>query len=236
MLLAFAEKTLSGLVFSALVVGIATYFGQALVFDPIILIAFIAIALVFRRNIDLVSICCIFIAERALEELMWRFMEYTLWFKVPAYLIFFCIAVLMSSGILRTFAVFIFTAGISIELYWELTDYKAPAVLWLFYFLTINIVVRKFLRMRTFWLIEVNPKLEPRPLALDSQLLLANIGFILLNSANIIEYWIRHLTPYNNMLVFYNSFSHLSHALSVFMLYMIIVQSIQHLRELELSA
>lgn len=236
MLLAFAEKTLSGLVFSALVVGIASYFGQAEIFDPIILLSFIAIGLAFRRNVDLLSICAIFVAERGLEELMWRFLDFSIWFKIPSYLIFFALAVWHSKGNLRYFAVAFYSLGIGIETYWYLADYNAPNVMWLFYFLTVNIIIRKLLRMRTFLLIEINPKLDPRPLSLDSQLLLANIGFIIFNSANIVEYWIRHLTPFKDVLFFYSNFSYVSHLLSLFMLYMIVIQSIHHLKRIELDA
>lgn len=234
--LAFAEKTISGLIFSALIVGVMSFFGQASIFDPIILIAFIAIALAFRRNIDLLSICAIFIAERGLEELMWRFLDYTIWFKIPCYLIFFILAYWHSKGTLRQFVVTFYSIAIAIETYWYLTSYTAPAVMWLFYFLTVNIIIRRLLRDRTFILIEINPKFDPRPLSLDSQLLLANIGFIVINASNIIEYWIRHLTNYSDIVILYNIFPYVSHLLSLFMLYMIVIQSIYHLKELELNA
>ncbi|BDX07346.1 hypothetical protein [Planctobacterium marinum] len=236
MLLAFAEKTLSGLVFSALVVGIASYFGQASIFDPIILICFIAIAIAFRRNIDLVSICSVFIAERALEELMWRFLENTIWFKIPSYFILIIICLFLSNGLIRLYSISFLTLAASIEAYWYFTDYNAPFVIWYCYLLTILIVIRRFLRMRVFWLIEVNPKWSPTPLALDSQLLLANIGFIVSASLMAFEYYVRHLTGFSDLVVVYNIFPYFNHTLSMFMIYMIIVQSIQHLKAIELEA
>lgn len=234
--LAFAEKTLSGLVFSALVVGIATYFGQPFIFDPIVLMAFVAIAIAFRRNIDLVSICAIFIAERGLEELMWRFMEYTISFKIPFYLVFLLIPLFFCKGPLRLLLTAFVTTGIFIELYWHLTSYDAPKILWNFYLLAIAIIIRRVLIMRTFWLIEMNPRLEPKPIALDSQLLIANAGFIVLHCLMIAEYWLRHILQLSDLLYVYYSFSYITHILSMFMLYMIVVQSIYHLREIELSA
>ena len=236
MLLAFAEKTLSGLVFAALVVGIATYFGQPFIFDPIVLICFIAIAIAFRRNIDLLSICSVFIAERALEELMWRFLENSIWFKVPSYLILVVVCIYLSNGFIRAYSITFLTVAASVETYWYITGYDAPFILWYCYLITILVVVRRFLRMRVFWLIEVNPKWSPSPLALDSQLLLANAAFIISSSLAVFEFYVRHLTEFNNVLYVYNFFPYFNGFLSVFMLYVIIVQSISHLKSIELEA
>lgn len=234
--LAFAEKTVSGLVFSALIVGIASYFGQSSIFDPIILLSFIAIAASFRRNIDLVSICSIFIAERALEELMWRFLENTIWFKIPSYLILFIICVYFSSGLIRHYSIFFLSIAMSMETYWFFIDYNAPFIMWYCYMFTLLVVIRRFLRMRVFWLIELNPKLSPSPLALDSQLLLANAAFIFSSSFAVFEFYIRHLTPFSSVKVVYNLFPYFNGTLSVFILYVIVIQSIAHLRSLELNA
>ena len=236
MLLAFAEKTISGLVFSALMVGIATYIGQPLIFDPLVLLAYIAIAVVFRRNIDLLSICSIFIAVRGLEELMFRFLGNTIWFKVPCYLIFLIIPFFWASGMLKHFMVAFVTVGIGIEIYWYITDYNAPWVYWYFYLLTIAIIVRKFLRMRVFWLLEINTDLEPKPLPLDSQLLIANGVFIALNILMIGEYWLRHLTDMSDLLLIYNINAYVAHIMSIFIIYMLVVQSVHHLKALELNA
>ncbi len=90
--------------------------------------------------------------------------------------------------------------------------------------------------MRVFWLIELNPKWEPAPLALDSQLLLANAGFIISSSLAVFEFYIRHLTSYKEVLYVYNFFPYFNGILSVFILYVIIIQSILHLKAIELEA
>lgn len=235
MLAAFAEKAIAGLVFSALIVGSATYFGQAFIFDPLILIFFIAIAITFRRNIDLLTICSLFIADRAVEELMWRFLENTIWFKIPSYLIFGLICFFMSKGLLRIYITSFFLVAVAAELYWFLTDYKAPFILWYCFGLTTSVVLRRCLRMRTFWLIEINPRFSPQPLALDTHLLFANAAFIVSSSLSVFEFYIRHFTGQKVMVV-YTLFPYFNHTISVFMLYMIVVQSISHLKTQELSA
>lgn len=236
MLLAFAEKTLSGLVFSALIVGTASYFGQAEIFDPIILLSFIAIALAFRRNVDLVSICSIFIAERGMEELMWRFLGDTIWFKIPCYLIFLLIPIFLASGPLRSALTFFVLTGIGVEIYWWATEYPAPDLVWGFYLLSIGVITRKVLRMRVFWLIELRPTLEPKVLPLDSQLLIANAISIGLVCLMISEYWLRHIFDIPDLLYVHSAFPYIAHIVSIFIVYMLVVQSIQHLQSLELNA
>ena len=236
MLTAFAEKPLTGLIFSALAVGITSYFGQAAIFDPLILIAFICIALVFRRNIDLLSICCILIAERALEELMWRLLDYTIWFKIPGYILCIALTLLVTNGFLRYYCLAFFSLAAASEMYWYATAYPAPKIIWFCYTLLILIVIRKCLRMRVFWLIELNPKLTPTPLYLDSKLLLANAAFMVTTSLLVFEYYLRHLVQLQDILYVYHAYPFANHIISIFILYMLIVESISHLKNIELQA
>jgi len=233
--LALTEKTLYAMIFAITVVSIATFFDGLVVVDGINIACFVAIAVFFRRNVDLLSICCIYIAERGLEEVMWRITEYTLWFKVPFYLTLFLLVMWQSKGVFRLIFGAFFLAGMSIEAYWYISEYQAPMVMWHYYMLTINLLVRRLLMNRTFLLIELNPNLQPKPLVLDSQLILAQVLFISLNMASITEYWLRHLTEYNPLFV-HSMTSSVVMALNLFILYNLVAQSIQHLRDLELRA
>jgi len=234
--LAFAEKTLSGLVFSALVVGIATYFGQAFIFDPIVLLAIIAIAFFFRRNIDILSICGVLIFIKGLEELMWRFLENTIAFKIPSYLILFICCLFLGRGLLRVYALSFLSLAVFSELWWYFTEYKAPYILWHCYMATVCVFVLRFMKMRTFWLIEINPKWETRPIFLDNQIMLVQKLFLILYSLVTFEYYLRHLLGFKDILIIYKLFPYIGSSLAIYTLYMIILQSVMHLKNIELNA
>lgn len=234
--LAFAEKTLSGLVFSALVVGIATYFGQPFIFDPIVLIAIIAIAIFFRRDTDLLTICSVIIAERVLEELMWRFLENEIWFKIPGYLILLILALTLFRGWLRFYLIAFYVCAVAAEVNWFLSEYKAPYILWPSFTLMEAALLARFFKMRAFWMIEFNSKLNVRPLVLDVQLIYTFYVFVLLYSLYTFEYYIRHILGYTEVTYIYYSYPYIGAALALFKLWLVLVQSIEHLRSVELDA
>lgn len=236
MLLAFAEKTLSGLVFSALVVGIASYFGQPFIFDPIVLIAIIAIAFFFRRNTDLLTICGAIIIERGIEELMWRFLENSIWFKIPMYLILVITCWFFSKGLSKVLLMLFFAFTIASELWWQIIDYKAPYILWQSYTLTAAVVLARYLKMRAFWLIEINHKWDVKPIYLDTQLIWVANAYILLYGFVVLEYFVRHIGGYKDVVVIYTLYPYIGSSLAIYALYMIIVQSVYHLKGLELDA
>lgn len=234
--LAFAEKTLSGLVFSALVVGIATYFGQPFIFDPIVLMAIIAIAFFFRRNSDLLTICAAIIAERGLEELMWRFLENSVWLKIPTYLILIIICWFFSRGLTRGLLLFFFLVVVSSEVWWHLTGYEAPYILWHCYTLGAAVIVARYLKMRPFWLIEINHKWDLKPIYLDTQLIAVAYGYAVLYGLVTLEYLVRHILGFREVVLIHTMYPYIGSSLAIFTLYMIIVQSVYHLRGLELNA
>lgn len=234
--LAFAEKTLSGLVFSALVIGIATYFGQPFIFDPIVLIAILAIAIFFRRNLDLLTICSVIVAERTFEELMWRFLENELWFKIPCYFALVILGYTLSRGKLRVYLMVFYLMAIASELYWYYTDYSAPYILWPCFTLLEAVLLARFFKMRVFWIIEFNPKLEVKPIALDSQLIMIFYAFICLYSLYTLEYYVRHLLGFTEITYIYYAYPYIASCLSLYTLWQIIVQSVEHLRTVELDA
>ena len=235
MLLQFAEKTISGILVAVLCVALITAFGQEFIFDPLILSAFLGIAFLFRRNKDLVFICAIFIIERGVEEIVWRLLQNTLWFKVPGYLLFIAISYWCAKGALRLYAMSFFTLSFAIEGYWYLTDYhRIPFTLLACYMVCASLVVRYALRRRVFWHIAMFGKMGT-PVNFDFQLLRANAGFILLHSAATIEFYIREFFAINLAYV-YNANVYVCQTLSLFIIYMLIIESISHLKNRELHA
>ena len=233
---AFAERTLTGLVFSALVIGIATYFGEPFIFDPIVLIAIGAIAIFFRRNLDLFTICSAIVAERAFEELMWRFLENTIWFKIPTYFILVILAYMLSRGIFRMYLMSFFAIAISAEIYWFFINYKSPYILWPCFTIIEAVALARYFKMRAFWLIEMNPKLEVKPILLDTQLILTFYAFVIIYSLYTFEYYLRHLFGYSDLTSVYYAYPYLASGIAIYKLYLIVLNSVDHLRAIELDA
>ena len=233
---AFTEKTIAGMVFSILVAAVATYFAQPTVFDPIVLICIAAIGIFFRRNIDLLTICAAIVAERAFEELMWRVLENTLMYKVPAYIVFLIAAYWLSKGLLRYGLMAFVAIGIAAEAYWYLTDYKAPYVVWMYLTLIEAIALARFFKMRAFWLLEINHKMRVKPIVLDTQLIIAFYGFAILYGLVIIEYYIRHILGFKEVTAVFEATRFIASSLAIYKLYLIILHSIEHLKSIELDA
>jgi hypothetical protein len=234
MLFQFAERTIAGIVFAAICVSLITYFGQAELFDPIILVTFIAIGLAFRRNRDLVFVCMIFVVERGMEEMMWRTLQNELWFKLPAYLLFIYISYAFCRGSLRWIALLFFSASLAIEVYWYYTADWIPFTLLTCYMVAAALLVRYALRRRVFWQINMFSK-RGSPMPLDRMLLNANAGFIALYLLMAIEIYLSELT---NIPIFYvyDAFTPVAQGLSLFIIYMVIIESVRHLKAVELHA
>lgn len=234
MLLEFAEKTIAGIMFAAICVSLASYFGHAELFDPIIVVTFLAIALLFRRNRDLVFVCMIFVIERGLEELVWRTLQNDIRFELPAYLFFVYVSYVCAQGALRWFALVFFVASMAIDVYWHFTAEWAPFTLLTCYMMAASIVVRYALMRRVFWQIDIFDK-SGTPMPLDIMLLRANACFIALHALVTVEYYARWFIDWDIDYLYYAN-SYIAHGLSVFILYMVVVESLRHLGTVELNA
>ncbi len=129
MLFEFAEKTIAGVIFAIICLALAYFFGQENLFDPIIIITFIAVSLFFRRNKDLVLVCLIFIVERGMEELVWRTLQNEIWFKLPAYLLFIYCSYSFARGALKWIGVLFFVFSFAVEIYWYFSTDRIPFTL-----------------------------------------------------------------------------------------------------------
>lgn len=237
MLLQFAEKTVVGIVFSILVIALAFFFGNPFFFDPVLLVAFVAIALFFRRNKDLVVICAIFVTERGLEEMAYRTLQNEFWFKLPTYLIF-CLVVWLfsrSGDWLRWFAIGFLSFALVTELFWYATNYNAPMIVWTCTLFTLTVAVRWSLRRRTFWMIHLFKK-SGQSLLLDRQLIIATMSYLTLHIVMVLEFYVRHLLGFSNVTTIYYSYQYIASVINVFILYNIVIESIRHLNSLEMPA
>jgi len=238
MLLQFAEKFIIALAFSMLVVAIVNFFGVPQYFDPVILIAFFAIAFLFRRNKDLVSICAIFLVERLLEELGYQTViniDNNIWIKVPIYLglalsLWFC-----TTSKLRIFALSFLSIAIIVEVYWVLTDYAPRLILWTCFLFTLSLWVRWSLRRRAFWLIYLTKK-SGEPIDLDLKLINATMLFVALHVSMVLEFYVRHVFGLKDITYVYYSYPYISQVINCFILYNILIESVKHLKAIELQA
>lgn len=234
MLFEFAEKTIAGIIFAVICVALFHFFGQSESFDLIILVSFISIGLFFRRNRDLAFICLIFVVERGMEELMWRALENNLWVKFPAYTVFMLVSYQFARGGLRWFAIVFFAASLAMEVYWHNLLDDVPFTLFTSYTIAGAILVRHALRRRVFWQINLWQK-RGTPMILDNKMLGANACFIALNVAMVLEIYFSFLSRiYINWI--YEAFPYISQCISLFIVYNIILESLRHLKNVELHA
>ena len=199
---------------AAIATGVLT-FGNGELFDRLFLLilVFLMFFKAVNQDINISGIIILFIVNMVCEEVVFLTLgaEYQkiIIYTVAAYIFYR----LYFNDMVKFIAVPILLLSFIAELHWFLTDYPAPMLHLYIAMLTFNILIRFMLFMR-IPLTEQYTNKKAKIVPADSYIYdLAKWSTIFL-SLVLIEYIVRHCTPYQPMLI-YNLFEYVMHGLAV---------------------
>lgn len=213
--------------FGYLSFGNANYFDR--LFEMVIFILFVFYTITLKtyefKNINVVGILAILLAERFIEEVayysdVWAVQEGFIY--ICAGLVFYK---LKYDNLIKHLYFPVTLAAVFSSFYWYVTGYDAPNVHYYIALLLLNVLVRHFFMMRVFIIkrftdnkfIDKNICILP----IDRNFMTVAKLNAFLNVAMIIEYLMRHLF-YLNIESVYNFYPYAAHVLSIILLLLIV--------------
>lgn len=235
-LIQVAEKTISGILFAVACSAAMFNFGNPVIFDPLIAVVLVIVALIFRRDRNLLSILAIVASLKIVEEVTWLLFDNTLQIKIPLYLFMLLLIPFFSDGGMKAY-LFCFVGFAAItEIFWYWVDYPAPGIFWQVWVCFISAVARRAMSVRVSWVIDLTGRSDIDFLTLDRHLF--NLFSVLLIFYSLIttEYYIRHILGLHQVTLLYYASSYFAGTTSAFAIYVIIVESIKQFKLQELNA
>lgn len=196
----FSNAINVGLFVLCVALGVYT-FDTPLLFDVVSVLTFACLALVFRKDIDILSLCIILICNKLVidgyalasdNDYFWKFLSYgftaaAFWYTRHDKVTKICTALLALT--------------LAIELYWYVEGYQGPEVYFYFYKIAVFVVVRYALIYRPHGLFSY----------FDTQGKILRADWIIYKTKGlacfvecfmIIEYLIRHTLPVKPILLY----------------------------------
>lgn len=204
-------------------------FGYAQYYDRLFIIFLFGLICFNIHNANIISIALIFLFERSLEEIVFFSSSY-LFIKPLIYLLsLWLIKLFWYDKLIRRVILPTVIICIISEIYWCLTDYKAPRIHSYIAMLMLNMATRHliFLRIpifRKFQRLAFIKSTVTQPLkhtSVDMQLYSLAMVNIVVVTTMIAEYLLRHLTPLKPLFI-YNFYSETVHILSAATLFFIV--------------
>lgn len=211
-------------------VGFLTY-GDGVLFEQIYIALLVFMAVVFIRDINIVSIIFISAAANLSSKFLYPvFLEsdYQTLLKIMVYGAIALTLLRFKTEAHRKSVAGVVGLCIAAEIYWIATDYNAPYIYWNVLLININILVRYFLFQRVFIVSKYFPK-RYRSLDLDITLHDLVWYFMLLHMAILIEYLVRHILDVQITTIYYAS-PYIFHGLTTFSVLLILFQGYKVIR------
>jgi hypothetical protein len=221
---------------SGLFVALLMYFtiGESLIFDGVLAVSSIVIALAFRDNKDIVGICLVIVVIQVLINVAFVFSNDTLACRIVVYAITLgTLAILHSDSQARLIILFLIIALAS-EFYWAATGYDGPEIYFAFLKLSVFVVAKFFVLYRS-QATKIYLKDDSTPIRLDWLIHKTLSVSVLLELAQLLEYLIRHNTSLKPLVIYY-AYPYAAQCIGVFILWLIINQANQIIKSKSLSA
>ncbi|MGO4893988.1 hypothetical protein [Flavobacterium sp. W21_SRS_FM6] len=190
-------------------------FGNAYIFDRLFIGIIIFTAAVCYRNINIVSVLAIILLQRCIEEFAWFSLSNAFVIKEFLYCLALALAIYLRFDPFAKFVGLTLVFVIGAEFYWYMADYIAPEIYWHVALMMINL----FSRYLVFSRLDIVDRLFPgrgRSTNLDWIIYRLMGTTIIIQCAVLIEYLMRHLLGYSNVLIIYYSYPYLMHAIGMF--------------------
>jgi hypothetical protein len=204
--------------------GFLTY-GDGLLFEKIYLALLGFVAVLFIRDINLVSIIIISAAANLSSELLYPLVineQFQFPLKVLTYLATGWTLFKVSEDSMRLPTVCILVLCLLTEGYWYVSGQEAPLIFWYVLLLTINLWVRHFLFARVFIMAKYFPR-HYRSLNLDHSLYQLVFFYILLHQLILLEYILRRVFEVQSTHVYYAA-PYIFHGLTTYSALLVLLQ------------
>lgn len=204
--------------------GFLTY-GDSLLFEKIYLALLGFVAVLFIRDINLVSIIVISATANLSSELLYPLViseNFQLTLKVLTYLAACYSLYKVSEDSMRWPTVVVVAGCLATEIYWYVSKQAAPMIFWYVLLLTINLWVRHFLFARVFLMAKYFPS-QYRSLNLDHSLYQLVFFYILLHQLILIEYILRRVFDVQSTHIYYAA-PYIFHGLTTYSALLVLVQ------------
>ncbi len=213
-------------------------FGKPFVFDRIYLILLIgAAAYSFHIDKNIFGIFVILSLERIFEETMFMLNSNDLSFKllVISLCAFACYKLRYDRMI--WVAVGALVSLLLAEIYWLYIGYKTPAIYWSFVILFQSLLVRHFIFFRPAIMEQRFPEWkEVRWINTDWQVYQLMFVFVVIESARLLEYYVRHILGFKDIVIVYNLYPYLAQVIACAIIWIILNETVRMTREKYLMA
>jgi hypothetical protein len=194
-------------------------FGNADIFDRILLAALIGATIYFWNDKSIASILILLIFFRLLEEFYWLVHTNSILTRVLVYSISLALMFMLRKDKMAMYSLCLLSCVCTAELYWYFIEYtKTPKLSWYVALIDIDIALRYLItnRQQVFksWAHQIT--LKP----LDEQIKNILSLFILSISLQILEYFVRHIVQIQSLFI-YSSYPYAIHALNGLLLWVI---------------
>jgi hypothetical protein len=206
-------------------------FGDGLLFEKIYIALLVFMAVIFIRDINIVSIIVISAIANLSSELLYFIVfdsEYQIATKLMVY-VAICITLFkLKTEEFRIIISVVIGLCIAAEMYWIYTGYDAPSIYWYVLLININLAVRFFLFSRVFITSKYFPK-RYRSLDLDISLHSLVWYYILVHMAVLIEYLVRRIFDVSFAEIYYAA-PYVFHGLTTYSALLIMFQGYKIIR------
>ncbi|MFT6898385.1 MAG: hypothetical protein ACJA13_002806 [Paraglaciecola sp.] len=209
--------------------GILT-FNDSFIFDRLFIGVLIFTVVFCRHNINVVGVILIIFIFRALEELAWVFLEDTVTTKLFLYLFCFYIAYRLRYDWLAKLFLTLTALVSSVEIYWYFANYSAPEIYWYMALGAATLTARNLVFSRVSITELYFPKFKNvKSINLDWTIYKLYAFSMLVQTAVILEYLIRHLFNKSQFVLLYYSNSYIVHGIAVLGIWAIFHESYKQL-------
>jgi hypothetical protein len=200
-------------------------YGQSLLFEKIHLAVLGFIAVIFIRDINLISLICISAIANIVSELLYPLvmtLDFQITLKVLTYSTIILYLIKFREDSLHLSVSLVIAMCLGAELYWYVTGSPGAMIYWYALLININLLVRYFLFSRVFIMAKYFPK-EYRSLNLDHTLYQVVLLYIVVHELVLMEYVLRWIFDVPSTLVYYAA-PYLFHGLTAYTALLIYIQ------------
>ncbi|NCP66262.1 MAG: hypothetical protein GW763_13595 [Paraglaciecola sp.] len=196
-------------------------FGKPAFFDRLFLCVLIFTAVVCYQSINILSLLILLIIARSIEELAWLAFYDSYLISVFINTLTIAVLIFLRFDPLSKLGFLIVTLAMCAEIYWMIIDYPAPELYWHVTLLLISFSMR-YLSFMRFNIVDRFFPGKSKPTHLDWAIY-NTYGFaIIIQSAVLLEYLVRHVLGYSQVLVVYNAYVYLVHGIAVYVVFAIV--------------
>lgn len=214
------------LLLASLLAALLFNFGNALVFDRVVLILLLLATIIsFAINKDTFSILVIACWVHGIEELHWYITEDVLtdvssvWLKIYCYGLCFFACYLQRYEKITWLVIAVVLVATGFELWWLINDLPGKQIYWYVLVLALATFARCALFWRPHFLHSRFPHIKDwtySRLDADCDLFLKLI--VVVEVAMLSEYLLRYATSNNQIIYFYDSYSYFTHSVNLYLL------------------